>query len=159
MSSICLWSETQEPLSSGTLLANVCLLRRRSIDLVLVGLGDQYKSFKLGPCDHAPGHPRLASCPKSESNTEISTGLAQRNCVGELDAGSMYRACDALRPPKMPKKTSEAAEDALPTKRPRVETTDGLSMASLSFEEQLGAHVWPLRTDHTGKISMASAVQ
>ena len=60
---------------------------------------------------------QICQLPKSD--------LAQRYCAGELDAGSMYRARDALLLPKMPKKrTSEAAEDALPTKRPRVETVE-----------------------------------
>ena len=76
---------------------------------------------------------QICQLPKSD--------LAQRCCAGELDPGSMCRARDALLLPKMPKKrTSEAAEDALPTKRPRVETVDVLSLTSPSFEEQLVAH-------------------
>ena len=57
------------------------------------------------------------------------------------------------------KKTNRAAEDMLPTKRSRVGTVHGLSLASLSLEEQLAAHFQPLRTENTGNINMASAVR
>ena len=70
--SICSCSETQEFVSSVTLLANVFFLRRQLTDQVLLELGDQYKSFELGyqvpgrpslsPCTVASGHPELTPC-------------------------------------------------------------------------------------------------
>ena len=41
---------------------NVFFLHRQSIDLILFELGEQYKSFELGLCYHAPGFPRLIPC-------------------------------------------------------------------------------------------------
>ena len=104
---------------------------------------------------------QICHLPKSESNTEILIGLAQQYCAGELDAGSMYRARDALLFTRRCRRRRRARllKTRCGPKRRRVETIDGLSLASPSFEEQLGAHCWPLRTDHTGKISLTSAVQ
>ena len=74
--SICPCSETQKCVSSVTSLANVVCLRRHSIDLVLLELGDEYKSFELGFCYHALGRPRLFLCTVASGLSELVLHMA-----------------------------------------------------------------------------------